>query len=470
LLILVRNSGHALRKEDLIEQVWPDSCVEESNLNHYISLLRKALGDSGKGDEYVETVRGYGFRFKAEVRRANEEQSSVLVHRHTRTHLVVKQEESESRSTVRSDQRTIGTATKAVAILALAISIGGSIVAYFAAIRPARLRRANEARSLASTGSTKTAEKPSAREAYLRGRYFWNKRNHDDILKAEREFQNALEIDPNFAPAFAGLADCLLMGGAIPAFPDSAKGLALKALSIDDRLAEAHASLAYYQSAVEWNWAEAELEFQRAISLDPEYATARHWHAYNLVSLGRLDEALSEIKTAESLDPVSVIIKTDVGHILYFARRYDEAATQYLKALAVDPNFRVAHWRLGEAYIQMKRHEEASAELQKAISLDSAKDSEIYVWLACALAAANQRQEAMQILNRRKPDAELYHQTYSIALVYSALGDKDSAFAWLEKSVGFREGLLALIKVEPLLENLRGDPRYANLLRRVNLS
>ena len=468
LVALVRNSGHALTKDELIKQIWPDSFVEESNLNHNISVLRKALGDGNNSDQYVETVRGYGFRFKAEVRKQIEKDLSVFVHKRTRTQVVFREEETHSQKSTTVIERPASgrrvVTISALVVFCLALGISGT---YFGYVRSAASRGSKS--SVAPAASGPKSENPAAREAYLKGRYFWNKRTHDDILKAEREFQTALSIDPNYARAYAGLADCLLLGGAIPAFPDSAKDLALKALSIDDSIAEAHASLAYYLSAVDWKWEEAEVEFQRAILLDPGYATARHWHAYNLASMGRTDDAVSEIKKAESIDPLSVIIKTDVGHMLYFAGRFDEAIAQYLKALEINSEFRVAHWRLGEAYLQVGRYDEGISELQKAISLDSEKQSAIEVWLACAYAAANRRDQALKILNRLKPEAELRRDTFYMALIYAALGDNDSAFIWLEKSLQFREGTLALIKVEPMLKNLRGDPRFTQLVRRMNL-
>jgi DNA-binding winged helix-turn-helix (wHTH) protein/tetratricopeptide (TPR) repeat protein len=469
LVVLVQHSGHALKKDDLLKQVWPDSFVEESNLNHNISVLRKALSD-GNGNSYVETVRGYGFRFNADVRTITPENSAVVVHRRTRTQVVYKEEQAESQRTrtVVEAPRTERRAYVTAAIILLLV-IGAASVTYFGFIRPAQSRSSMTGRPpAAAPAHTKPGENPAAREAYLKGRYFWNKRNRDDIFKAQRFFQDALDIDPNYAPAYVGLADCLLMGGAVPG-SETSKALALKALAIDDTLAEAHATLAYYMSAVEWDWHGAEVEFQKAISLDPSYATARHWHAYNLASLGRVEEAESETKRAEEADPVSLIIKTDVGHMLYFSRRYEEAINQYLRALQLDPDFRVAHWRLGEAYIQVRRYDEAVIHLQKAINLEGANISGMEAWIAHAKAAANDRAGALKLLNRLKPEAELRRWCYHMALIYAGLGDKDSAFAWLNKSLAYREGMLAVIKVEPMFGNLRDDPRFANLLERMKL-
>ncbi len=469
LVVLVQNSGRVLKKDDLIKQLWPDSFVEESNLNHYISVLRKTLSNGDNGDAYVETVRGYGFRFNGDVRAINqEENSSRLVHRHTRTHVVFKEEESESLKRVSSRQTAVG--RKPAMIFATSCLIIGAVAAaYFGYVRPAQLRAAKAAS--VDAPSTKTAENPAAREAYLKGRYYWNKRTADDTWKAEHEFASALEIDPNYAPAYVGMADCLLLGGGgNPAITESPKTLALKALAIDDNLAEAHATLAYYESAIEWDWSGAELEFQRAISLDPDYVKARHWHAYNLASLGRMDEALFEIRRARDLDPVSVNISTDVGQILYFAERYDEAISQYLKALALDPGFRVAHVRLSEAYTQTGKHEEAAAELKEVIRLDPSRKSEMDSWLAFAAALNGRREEALKILNHLKMDLEFHTSPREIALIYAGLGDKDSAFAWLEKALNAHEPGAALVKVDPMLKSLRSDPRFEELLRRVNLS
>jgi DNA-binding winged helix-turn-helix (wHTH) protein/tetratricopeptide (TPR) repeat protein len=465
LLILVENHGHVLKKDDLMNRIWPNSFVAENSLNHNIAVIRKALNGDGHGDGYIETVRGYGFRFNAQV-----SVGSVLFG-HKATRVVVREEQSESVKTVTTTTRitTKASPLRNLAVLALASAVVLAIVigAYFLFIRPGQTRNA---RSPIVSGSSKPwVEKPAAREAYLKGRYFWNKRTHEDVLKAQVEFQRALDIDPNYAPAYAGLADCMLTGGAVPTSM-SAKDLALKALSIDENLAEAHTSLAYWFSAVEWKWQDAEAEFEKAITLDPNYATAHHWHAYNLASLGRTDEAVNEIKKAEATDPLSAIIKTDVGHILYFARRYDEAAAQYLKALELDPNFRVAHWRLGETYIQLRRYDEAITELQTAIKLDSDKESEITPWLACAYVAANRGSDAVKILRGREPEAEALHHTYEVGLIYAALGDRQSAISWLEKSFGYREGKLAVLKVEPMLENLRSDGRFDALLRRMNLN
>ena len=465
LVVLVQNHGHALKKDELMRRVWPDAFVEESNLNHYISVLRKSLNCGSSGDGYVQTVRGYGFRFNADVRAVSEESTPLLVHRKTRTHVILREEETQTQKTTITVEKS-GTWRLGVVTALVFVMFAGVAAVYFGPGR--RVWRPN-AVAVSRDQSSRVFVNREAREAYLRGRYFWNKRTPDDIMKAEWEFRRAAQIDPNYALAYVGMADCLLLGGAVPSNTESAKDLALKAIALDDTTAEAHATLAYYLGAVEWNWTEAESEFEKSIALNPNYVTAHHWHAYNLASLGRMDEAVAEIQKARDLDPLSSIINTDVGHILYLAGRFDEAIANYSVALQLNPDFRVARWRLGEVYIQTKRYEEGMTELQKAINLESVSVSGLELWKAHADAVNGHREEALQILSRRRVDAESRGHSYGIALVYAALGDNDSAFEWLEKGLQVHDGQLALIKVDPMLKNIRSDPRYAKLLHRMNL-
>jgi DNA-binding winged helix-turn-helix (wHTH) protein/tetratricopeptide (TPR) repeat protein len=466
LVLLVQNHGHALRKDDLMKRVWPETFVEESNLNHYISVLRKSLNNGGSGDGYVETVRGYGFRFNADVREVNEERAGFMVHRKVRTHVLVREEEAQTDKTTVVVEKS-RSSLRGVALLVLVI-VGGLAAVYFGSVKRAQPANPVVVSLPQSSHAARGPVNPEAQEAYRRGRYFWNKRTPDDILKAGWEFGRAVQIDPNYALAYVGLADCLLLGGAVPTSTESAKDLALKALALDESSAEAHATLAYFLGAVEWNWTEAEREFERSIALNPNYPTARHWHAYNLASLGRMDEAIAEIRQASELDPHSIIISTDVGHMLYLAGRFDEAIKQYTLVLQMNPDFRVARWRLGEAYIQTKRYEESAVELREAIKLEG-RISELDLWMAHADASNGHRDDALQVLSRRRGDAEARGHAYGIALVYAALGDNDLAFEWLEKCLRAHDGQLALIKVEPMLRSLRTDSRYTSLLQRMNL-
>jgi tetratricopeptide (TPR) repeat protein len=309
-----------------------------------------------------------------------------------------------------------------------------------------------------------------AYETYIKGRYFWNKRSADGYLKAYDYFQQAIKIDPKFAQAYAGIADCyLLYGAGLPTATenDAAKVYAMKALEIDDTLAEAHTSLAYAKSAIDWDWQGADTEFRRAIEINPNYLTAHHWYAYHLAAVGRLDEAILEIKRAQEIDPLSLVINTDVGHILYFARRYDEAIAQYRKVLEMDPNFRVAHCRLGEAYERQGSYSEAIAELSEA--LEPSEDPGVLAWLGHAYATAGRRAEASKIIARLRTRPKMDY-AYQMALIYAGLREKDQAFACLQKAFETHNGAMAVIKTEPMLDELRSDPRYEDLLRRMKLA
>jgi DNA-binding winged helix-turn-helix (wHTH) protein/TolB-like protein/Flp pilus assembly protein TadD len=310
-------------------------------------------------------------------------------------------------------------------------------------------------------------ENRDAYDAYLRGRYFWNKRTAQDIREAVKYFRQAASRDPDYAQAYAGLADAYLLGGASEDKTFSAKDMARKALALDDTLAEAHTALAYYLSAVDWDWAGAETEFRSAIELDPNYATAHHWYAYHLASTGRLYEAAVEIRRAREIDPSSLIISTDAGHIAYLSGHYDEAITQYRKVLEIEPSFAEAHLRLGEVCVQTKMFAEALAEFQKAGALGKREKG----FLAYAYAAQGERLSARKLLREKEEEVTVGHVgVYLIASVYAALREYDHAFAWLEVAYKWRSGELALLKVDPIFESLRADPRFQDLLRRMNLA
>jgi len=314
---------------------------------------------------------------------------------------------------------------------------------------------------------------PEAFEAYLRGRYFWNRRTEEALKKGIEFFGQALEKDPAYALAYAGLADSYCVLGDYSFLPPKeaiprAKAGATKALELDETSAEAHTSLAFVKHRYEWDWLGAEREFKRAIELNPNYATAHHWYSDYLEQMGRHDEAITEIKRAQQLDPLSLIINAVVGRRFRSARRYDEAVEQLRKTLEMDPNFAVAHWLLGDAYEQKGKYESAIAEYQKGRSASGGS-----VYLVAALghvyAAAGNRREALKILGELK---ELSKRTYvsplSIGSIYNALGDKDQALEWLEKAYQDRAAGMTDLKLDPMPDPLRSDPRFQNLLRRMN--
>jgi eukaryotic-like serine/threonine-protein kinase len=327
-------------------------------------------------------------------------------------------------------------------------------------------------RQEANQPTKRSTESTDAYQAYLKGRYFWNKRTAEGILKASEYFQQAIELDPNYARAYAGLADCYLFGQP-SSFPPKvlatrAAQMARKALEIDDRLGEAHASLGLIAENLEWDWAEAEREYKRAIELNPNYATAHQWYAEYLLLNGRFDEALDEMKLGSDLDPLSLIIIKDTGEIYYAARKYDQAIEYYQKALEMDSGFVIARRYLGMAYAQKGELTGAVAELEKARTLEESPDglSELgYVY-----ALSGRRQEAQKVLSDlRRISKRQYTSPTDYALVYAGLSDRDRAFEWLEK--GYREGaVIVALGVDPRWDNLRADARFANLINRVGLT
>jgi tetratricopeptide (TPR) repeat protein len=315
---------------------------------------------------------------------------------------------------------------------------------------------------------------PEAYEAYLKGRYFWNKRTGDGLKKAIDYFDRAIEKDPNFAKAYTGLADAYALSGdweygilsPQDAFP-KAKAAATKALALDDNLAEAHTSLAFILDLYEWDWESAEKEYKRAIALYPGYATAHHWYAWHLIVTGRSSEGIAQLRTAESLDPLSLIISADLADALCIAHLYDESVQQSRRTLEMDPNFAIAHYELGQAYEQKNMHNEAIEEFNRAIRLSG--DNEIFnANLAYAYAVSGQREEALKMVKDLE-DRQSQHSSTdaNIALIYIGLGDRDQAMIWLDKAYQARFNPSILLR--PAWDPLRSDARFQDLLRRIRL-
>jgi TolB-like protein/DNA-binding winged helix-turn-helix (wHTH) protein/Flp pilus assembly protein TadD len=328
-------------------------------------------------------------------------------------------------------------------------------------------------RELAALKNKKTVD-PEAYEAYLKGRYFWNKRTADGLRTAVAYFEQAIDRDKNYARAYSGLADSYaLMGdweyGVLApseAYP-KAKAAAIKALELDNTLSEAHTSLAFCFDVFDWDWDSAEREFKRAIELNPGYATAHHWYAWHLMVLGRKDEGLNEMRKAANLDPLSLIVSADLADALLIARLYDQSIQQSLSTIAMDPGFAVAHYQLGQAYVQKGMYNEAIAELKKATELSGA-DTTFISNLAYAYALAGRRDEAMRILaDLRTRSNQGVSNATEIALIYAGLGDKTAAIAWLEKA--YQQHFNPSILVRPAFDTLRADKRFQDLTRRIGL-
>ena len=309
-----------------------------------------------------------------------------------------------------------------------------------------------------------------AYEAYLRGRYFWNKRTKDGYRKAIQYFNRAIEIDPAYAQAYVGLADATyFLGG------DSFKGqrealvrgtaLLRKAIEIDETLAEPHATLGLLIQNTDWNLSEAQKEFRRAIELNPNYATAHHWYGESLAFMGRYDEGLAEIRRAQELDPLSLAISSDVAKVHYLGRQYDLAIEQAKKTLEIDSNYTMALVWLAFAYSARGQHEEAVEAFHRIQGLE--EDPAWMSYLGYIYGKAGRREEAREMLKRL---SEVSKRTYvapdHIMLIHLGLGNRDETFDWLERSIEERNVSMVALKVSSVFDELRPDPRFEAILRR----
>jgi DNA-binding winged helix-turn-helix (wHTH) protein/TolB-like protein/Flp pilus assembly protein TadD len=615
LSLLVRSSGHLVRKEELIEQVWRDTIVEEGNLNVIIHTLRKALGDDPRESKYIETVAKCGYRFVADVRKAEEPATeakngsapaieakrssyqqqitetpsassasmspnrsrarrrlvafaaSVLVLTLAAMFIALWRSNHASRATLAAAPTTV----RSIAVLPfkvlssdkgdeyLSLGLADALITSLSQTRQvivrqtdavakyqntgkdpleagreqgvdavlegqvqrigdrvrvtARLVRTSDGTSLwadrleekftnifavedavaekvarttivamkgAGEASTERltkryTENNEAYEAYLKGRYMWNKRTVDSLQKALAYFQQAIRLDPNYSLAYVGLADTytllsfFTLAAPSDAFP-KAKVAAEKALALDSTLAEAYTALGQFKAYYEWDWNGAEDQFQKGIALNPNYPLLHHWRSLNLIAMGRMDEARAAMRRALELDPLLLVTNVNLGRIDYYEGHYDQAIKQYQRALELDKDFMRTHLRLGLAYVQQGRYHEALIEYNKALEI-AGDTPQVRAHIAHVMAVSGKKTEALAALAELQERAKLqYVPPYDIALVYVGLGEKDKAFAWLEKAYNDHSTEMIYFKVEPLLAPLRSDARYLDLLRRMKLS
>lgn len=313
--------------------------------------------------------------------------------------------------------------------------------------------------------------------AYLHGRYYWYKRTMEGFQKSIQYYEQAVAADPNYAPAYAGLADAYALLGSSPndglppneAMP-KAKAAAQKALQLDDGLAEAHASFAYINMVYEWNWASAEKEFKRAIEINPNYAGAHEWYAEFLAARGRESEALSEMKRARDADPLLVLMHAAVAEALYYSRRYDDVISQCQQTLELDPDYPIAHFHLGRAYMAKNMYPQAIAEYQKAqATLGETPAIVMAIGYANAKsgnrAAARKALEELQAQSKRRYVPALY-----FGAIYIGLGDTDAGMSWLEKAYQEHSDYLIYLNVDPMADLLRSNPRFQAVLRKIGIA
>jgi DNA-binding winged helix-turn-helix (wHTH) protein/TolB-like protein len=615
LLTLLENDGRIVNKDDLMKKVWPNTFVEEGNLTQNVSLLRKALGESANGPQFIETVPRRGYRFVAPVNRVhgNGQDSSIESAAGTRqiddihfnnigtTPLTLQQ--GRSNSAVEASTLNFGRGTflsrrlPAVALTLAAVLLtvvgiaylsgrgkaGASVVAIQSiavlpfvddspggdaeflddeiaeslvnsltklpklrvvprsvmvtykgrnvdprkvgeelnvrAVVTGRVHRHGDTISIQADLidldsvsqiwgqhydrkladillvqeeisrdifenlrlklNVEEQKQLEAYRLYLKGRNAWNKRTPEGLRQGIEYFQQAITTDPNYAAAYAGLADCynmqVIYGVHRPkdGFP-KAKEAAVKALEMDETLAEAHTSLAFIRFRWDRDRVEAEREFQLAIKHKPTYAPAHQWYSSYLVALERFDEAVAEARRTSELEPLSFTASSHLGWILYLSGRNDEAIAQCRKILSLDPNSFPARRYLGLAYEQKGMYPQAIEEFQKGVKISGSPL--ILALLGHAYAASGKTAEARQVLSdlrdlseSRDAESRRYVSPYTVAAIHTGLGDKDQAFKWLEQAYEERDVWLMNLKVDPVFAKLRTDKRFQDLLTRAGL-
>lgn len=310
---------------------------------------------------------------------------------------------------------------------------------------------------------------------YLQGRYFWNQRSETGLKKGIGYFEQAIAKDPSYALAYAGLSDSYSLLGNYGVLPSkkvkaSASAAALKAVEIDDTLAEAHTALGHVKATYYWDWWGAEAEYKRALELNPGYATLHHWYAVTyLAPMGRLDEAMLEIGRAQELDPISVSIRRDLALILYDMRRYDQAIEQCRRTIELDPGFHGGYWVLGLALEQKSMFEEASAAFENGLALSGGSPRMIGA-LGHSYAVSGKREQAEEVIGRlRTLSQQRWVSPFETALIYMGLRESDIAFEWLDRAYEAHSYELVPLKVDPRFDVLRSDSRFEKLLRNMKL-
>jgi TolB-like protein/Tfp pilus assembly protein PilF len=511
LLVLVQNSGRVLTKQEIIERVWHNTIVEESNLARQISTLRKTLGRAAA--QYVETIPWRGYRFNAAVRRA---QDSLAV-------LPFLNESGDAEADYLADGITEGLINRLSLVSGLRVMSRNSVMRYKECEPPiigkeldvqfvlterfrflnrhviVSVELINTADGSQMWGSQYRSERSDifavqeiisndivehlrlrldsnrkrpkanseAYDFYLKGRFFLNKVTLDGVRKAVDFFTQAIAKDPEYALAHAGLTDCHMGLNN----PIEAKKAAVKALELDPALGEAHASLGFLTFIYDWDWSKAELELRRAIELNPNYGQARHWYALYLAKMGRHEEAVAEAREAQRLDPLSLPMNLTIALVLCFARRYDQSITEIKRVIEMDANFAAAHSTLGLAFAYRKMCSEAIAAFRKASALagDSAEMNIYFDTLtAFSYASSGKTRQARSLLNTiaNQPGTS----PYALGMIHAQLGERSLALDWLERAYRERNYQMVWLKVDPALDPLRRTRRFQDLLTRVGLA
>jgi len=526
LVALVEQRGDVVTKDELLKRVWPDTFVEEANLSVNVSALRKALGADGAGRPYIETLSRRGYRFAAHdgadagpvpalavlpfslMGRVGKDEylggglADALITRLASTGRIVVRPTSAVLRYAGRDPRVAGRALGVDAVVEgkiqrqagrlrvtvqlLTVARGAPVWAQtfdhdaadlFALqdriaeelMNALKVRLAPPEREQLTRRHTEDVQ---AYEAYLKGRYFWSRFTGPWLERAVGYFREAAERDPGFALPLAGLADAyLVLGFSGLVRPKEAWALAgqeaRRALDKDDRVADAHVSLAYVHLFQDWEWGRAGRELERAVAASPHSASARQWRGLYLDMLGRLDEARAEIARAQELDPLSLVTAALLAFQAYLARDHAREMQECRRAVELDPNHFLPRWSLGLAYQHQGRHREAVTEHRQALKL-SGPSTLMTAVLARSLALGDRKAEARKLLTGLERKArETGAGSYANATVHLALGDADKALACLEAATEERDPWLVWLQVDPMLDPIRRQRRFASLVRRV---
>lgn len=538
LVYLVENQGRMISKEELMKAIWPNAFVEENNLTQSVSALRRILGERRGENRYIVTVPGHGYRFAAIVKK-NEEVEAVatrsartiavlpfkpLVEKHrdealelgmadaliirlsTVNDFVVRPLTSVRRYfSLNQDAQVAGEDLDVESVLdgniqrakdrirvtarLINVSDGASLwVGTFDeeftdvfSVQDAISERVAEALKLTLTSQARHGltrrytDNTSAYELYLQGRYHWSKLIPPEVRVAIKYFEQAIEVDPNYALAYTGMAVAYvslpISCDARPeeAFP-SAKHAAVKALTLDESLPDAHAYLAFVNFWFDWNWDKAESEIKRGLALNPNSAEAHRAYGILLSQTGRIQEAIQQGTRARELDPLSLITRTNEALFYYFARDYEAAQERIEKTLDLEPGFWVALLTRAKIFLRQGKFDQAVADLIKAKE-SSGGSSQPLAMLAYLFAIMGRRTEALGLLHELEEiSAQRYVPPYNFALTYFGLQDDIRVFEWLERAYQLRDVLLAaFINNEPWWDELRDDKRFQSILERMGL-
>jgi len=527
--ILLERPGHVVTRQTLRQRLWPETHVGyEQSLNTAVNKLRELLGDSAQNPRYVETLPRVGYRFIAPVEKPGqnlgparkkmlavlpfenlsedpeqeffadgltEELISHLGQLHPkRLGLIAR----TSAIQYKGSKKTLGEIARELNVeyvLEGSVRRQGTSIRVAAQLIEARdqthlwsssydrelrdilavqhdvaeqVGRALALELLPGYDAARGTTDPAAHEAYLRGRFFWGQRSEESLRKAIGWFEQALSLEPNYARAYCGLADCwgmLCWFGALPPREAGPRALeaATRALHIDDSLGEAHSSLGLVRYWYEWNWRAAEQEFLRAIELNPSYAPAHQWYASLLCSIGRLEEAHAQHRLARQLDPLSLIISMGSADPFFYARQNSHAIAHLRAILEQEPRFFPALFNLGRAYVQERMYSEAITAFEKAVQLSGNREGRPA--LAHAYALAGRTSVARSILTEMKiNNGGRYSASPMIARIHLGLGEIEEAFEWLRKGIEERSFWIIFLKMDPVYDEIRSDRRFRELL------